>query len=145
MAEQKEFWLTAFARKVEANAGRLLVTNAAFVVGNWVLAGRMDTLLFVLAGATILIGLPALLLWEARDFTRRGPRVPLFSGAWEFSNKGFDRRLSILSNVAVGGFIVCLIFQAPEPSIFLMFATCWTIGMGAHRSRRKPDSETKPD
>ncbi len=145
MAEQKEFWLTAFARKVEANAGRLLVTNAAFVVGNWVLAGRMDTLLFVLAGATILIGLPALLLWQARDFTRRGPRVPLFSGAWEFSNKGFDRRLSILSNVTAVGLFACLVFKAPEASIFLMFATCWTIGAGVNRTRRKPGSETKSD
>ncbi|MBA4011035.1 MAG: hypothetical protein C0481_04140 [Phenylobacterium sp.] len=143
MAEPKEFWLRAFAIKVEAHAGRLLVTNAAFVAGNWALDGRMEILLMILAGATMLLGLPALLLWMARDFTRTGPRVPLFSGAWEASNKGFDRRLTILLYVTFAGLFVCMVLQAPEASILLMFTTAWTIGMGLHRSRRKPGSETE--
>ncbi len=145
MAEPKEFWLRAFAIKVEAHAGRLLVTNAAFAAGNWALGGQMGTLLMILAGATMLLGFPALLLWSMRDFSRTGPRVPLFSGAWEATNKGFDRRLMTLVYIAFAGFFSCMVLRAPDTSTMLMFTTVWTIGMGAHRSRRKPDSETKPD
>ena len=125
--------------------------NLSIALGAYWVNDADNIALYILAGATMLAGIPILIRWQ---FGKRGLRSVKDLGfvrnrdAWfyaAYSMRGYQWKPTAVVLAAFGTMMLTgLASKPPTASALLAFATAWAVGAVAHFTRRWPGDSATP-